>query len=256
MTFKRYVPLQEYTCITSDFAEHIKLRPLTAPVAMGIRQLRFKVSELLAALIDPETCDMEDGAIRGIVVHLGLDPDDQFDVAIQFVCLEPTGAEDTYAYKEPTSYYTVGTDQLIAASGKLSDWLADRGARYTAQVVVRRTDGPAWSAFDHATDPHAVVFPYEGCIQYLIADNHLANGDLLELVCMCEPTSWTDDHGTLDQRGFHHSVVWRGADETLDDTTHTLPFTQKAADLGGTVPPGTHAAIRLPSTGLPRRPGC
>ncbi|HOP45093.1 MAG TPA: hypothetical protein PLA11_16340 [Flavobacteriales bacterium] len=257
MTFKRYVPLQEFNCITRDFTDHIKLRPLTAPVDMGIRSLRFKVAELLAALVDPATCEPEKGWIRGVVVHLGLDPSDRFDVAIQFVCLVPTEEEDTYTYTVPENYYTVGTDKLIAATDTLEDWLDDRGDRYMANMVVRRTDGPDWSAFNAEVDVRSVVFPYEGCLQQLIADNDMGNGDLMELKCMSEPTHWSAEEDPISQEGFHHSVVWLGAEEELDDDTYTQPFLHKAADMGVTIPPGSAAAgVVLRTTGLPRRPGC
>lgn len=243
----------------NQFADHFKNKPLSAPVNIPLKDLRFSVDSLNSALESVSGCDGE-GAIKGIVMYHGLDEENRFDVAVQFVCLSPASGPDMYSYNEIDPYYRCIGNALVLQSGTIAEWFNSGGfgERYQEQVAVRREMAMVWDSYTASLkDVSHVVMGNEGTIQNLITDNALDGSSLLEIIPMTEPDSWDKTGSGIDQFGFRHSVVIKAVGVTLDDAVHAgSPFKNKAADLGGLVPPYASNSIKLATTGLPRRPGC
>jgi len=257
MTAFRYVPKKEFDCITLGFTDHIKLLPEAAPKPMGLRPLKFSVADLERALVAFATCDAGKGILRGVIVHFGLDEHDVLDMALQLICLEPDpSAADTYTYKPTATFYTIVNDKLVRSTDPFSTWEQGNGHRYTKNVVIRHTDGPAWKLFGTGVDVTHVTFPYDGELDKLIADNGLTDESFLELVPIAEPTSWASDgNNGITEEGYYQSVCWTAVDVPLDDTDDPEAFKNKAADLGSCCPPNC-IKVYLPHRGNARRPGC
>lgn len=256
MTYKRYVPLQEYNCIVDQFSDHFQKIPLNNPSPIEVPELNFSVGSLQEELSNLE-CSGE-GSIQGIVFHHGMKEDLSYDVAIQLVCLVPTGEPEFYSYDVPQHYYRCVGGALVN-SGNISDWNSDSGNRYKENVAISRNPGDNWSAYDAGkNDVYSNVFVYQGGIEDLITQNNLSAESVLEVHMMTEPDRWTENSdGSISQYDFRHKVAVRAQGVTLTNTEHAgAPFKEKAADLAGTIPPYNSSNLRIMTTGINRRPGC
>lgn len=235
-TEHNYVPAGELACAESDFTNHLQVGDLTShePFAPPPGGLVVKVVEVLAALDGVNVCEPTGPIERCVIVHVGLDSLNQFDVRLQFLCLTYDSATADYAYPKSDDCYRIQSDSsLMMEPDGLLDWRASGGGwnLYEEHVVILSGTGASWAKIDGETEPNAGVYS-ESELRAVIEQNGIGEG-LLSLVPIATPETRILISGDrYDEQGFHQGVAWMPMGIKLDDKEYPgTPYKNKALDV-------------------------
>lgn len=247
-----YIGLNEFGCITSDFTQHFMVGDLAEPSVMGLPVERFSVNSYQAAA---EGTGCEGKSIGGIMVHYGLDSENNFKTAYSFMCLNPAGGEDNFDYAiSLDQIYENEGGELVESGMSLTQWQNLFQSKWHLNVKVQRTNEPGHVPFIVGNDAHSIVFRTSG-IDKMISDNSMSESDMIEVVPYTTPSF---REGPV-ETGFQPAVCFVGVkngERLLDDELYgPATYRAKAANGGIKCPPACARAQFERST-VPPRQGC
>lgn len=259
-----YVGISELTCVMDDFGTHIQQGDSAAHDPIGTKSslLTIGVGALQKAVTAAGGCGVAGPVTHGVVVHYGLDSNHELAVALQVLCLPYDSTTKTYTYPDSKDLYLPGVQgKLTLVKDGLLAWKAagGQGAAYANRVFIDRDNNGTWTAFEKNMDVNSSIFPYEGRLSSLIADNGLDSTSMLVLVPISVPRSRTPkEGGGYIEKDYHQSIAWMPKDVAVNDTTYgTALYKHKAADLGNPCPEYcADVAFQFMSQGLEPRSGC
>ncbi|MBL0127235.1 MAG: hypothetical protein IPP83_07190 [Flavobacteriales bacterium] len=238
-----YVGPAEFKCVTKDFGYHIHQGEKTSHGSISTigSSLEFKVSELERIIAGMSVCADSGPVAHGIIVHYGLDAHFALAAVLQIQCLTYKAGSEEYTYAGSRDCYVIDTDgTLDFERDGITTWYGPRGngATYAERVFIQHDAGGRWSPYMIDTDVHSTLFPYEGRIEDLIAQNGLSPSGSLRLVPMASPvTRVRQPDDTYVETGYHQGMLWVPVDVVLDDVENTAaPYKNKAADWGSPCP--------------------
>lgn len=251
LTQYAYVPLKEFTCITSDVWEHFKVGPASAPTHMGRVPYQFTVNSLTDAL---PICAAHNEI--GVVIYHGLDTSNKYVPAFQFVCLNTTAVPDSFTFAPVDDYYLISGNALVKQAGqKINAWQPAIDLR-TKVVVQRYSDGP-YFPFKKDTDVEYVVFPYKAELDLLLQHNNMQGTDLISVAPTSTPLQWTVNAQNVEYTFDHEMGICWVPNVTLTDVVDPQKsFQAKAANLGSPCPPLCKGTVKFREQGEPTLPSC
>ncbi|HRH37114.1 MAG TPA: hypothetical protein PK760_02140 [Flavobacteriales bacterium] len=259
-----YVGIAEYNCVTSDFGYHIHqgVAGSHGSISTFGSALSIRVSELQRVVKEMPPCTDAGPVQHAVIVRYGLNKDFALSAALQVLCLSYDTTTKEYSYPVSSDCYLIGSDANLTFTDKgLDTWYDTNGDgdTYAERVFIRSKDpGNTWAPYTYDVDVRATVFPYEGRIDSLIANNDMTGDDLLELVPMAVPRTRSASGGGYIEEGYHQSMLWVPSNVIIDDVfIASASFKNKAADLGTACPFTCPTELfKFLDQGLPPRGDC
>ncbi|MBL0036425.1 MAG: hypothetical protein IPP26_11865 [Flavobacteriales bacterium] len=231
---------KEVLCGRLDFEKYIHYGSPSSHDTIGPGTVKINVLSLKNA-ISALTCVSADQIKHGIIVHHGLDLNNDYTAFLQIVCLTYDAGTKEYKYEQKASGYTLNSSGILIPDPEgLTKWndQGGPGHDYLSKVVLDRNATNTFVQYTYGTDVRSQIFPFETEIDELIADNHLRPEEFILLEPISEPQERIDNaNGTYTERGFQQCVVWTPVGRTLDEVFDTNePYKNKVADLGSPCP--------------------
>lgn len=258
-----YVGAKEHYCLASDFFNNIHQAPAAAPNNHAPIRSFPQESTILATEITryrnaaaATPCAAPGPVDVGVVVHFGMDVDNDLVYALQFPCLIWNSGTGEYTIPNPQAadvFFTIGAGGMLFPT-TLAAWQPNID-RYKASIRTRRNDA-TWDGYLAATTHTSEVFPYRFELEDLIAQNPVAQ---LQLVPISTPETRTPQaDGTYVETNWQLFVSWVPVGVKLDDANNgTNLFKNRAADLGSPCPPNCPMqSFRFKTIGTEPRSSC
>jgi hypothetical protein len=247
------IPLNQFNCITADFAQHIVVGTPEEPENISVPIERFSVASYQTHVSE---LNCAAGSITGIMVHYGLDEQNNFKTAYSFMCLnEITTDEYEYAISMDRVYENSEDNELVVSPLNLTQWQLAYQGNWHLNVKIQRTSNIGYVPFIVGQDAHAMVFR-TNAIDAMIEDNNLSGTDMIEVVPYSAPKEVIGELET----GFQPAVCFvgvQGGERLLDNDSNAggPTFRARAANFGEGCPPACSRASFRPGNRAVRQ-GC